>query len=58
MVEWKRFVTETTMSKAKHPLKKLTFVYQKTNNEKSIDCFKPKLQKNFKHNFVLRWQNK
>jgi hypothetical protein len=33
MVEWKRFAMETTMSKAEHPLKKLTFVYKKTNNE-------------------------
>ncbi len=58
MVEWKRFVMETTMSKAKHCLKKLTFVYDKTNNEKSIEYFKPKLQKFVKNNFVLRWQNK
>jgi len=33
MVEWKRFAMEITMSKAEHPLKKLTFVYKKTNNE-------------------------
>jgi len=46
------------MLKAEHPLKKLTFVYKKTNNEKSIEYFKPKLQKKFKHNFVSRWQNK
>ncbi len=58
VVEWKRFAMETTMSKVEHPLKKLTFVYKKTNNEKSIEYFKPKLQKKFKHNFVLRWQNK
>jgi hypothetical protein len=32
------------MSKAEHPLKKLTFVYKKTNNEESIEYFKPKLQ--------------
>jgi hypothetical protein len=33
VVELKRFAMETTMSKAEHPLKKLTFVYKKTNNE-------------------------
>jgi hypothetical protein len=54
MVEWKRFAMETTMSKVEHPLKKLTFVYKKTNNEESIEYFKPKLQKNFKHNFLSR----
>jgi len=45
VVEWKRFVMETTMSKVEHPLKKLTFVYKKTNNEESIEYFKPKLKK-------------
>jgi len=58
VVEWKRFVIETTMSKIEHPLKKLTFVYKKTNNEESIECFKPKLQNFVKHNIVSRWQNK
>ncbi len=58
VVEWKRFAMETTMSMVEHPLKKLTFVYKKTNNKKSIEYFKPKLQKNFKHSFVSRWQNK
>jgi len=43
VVEWKRFAMDTTTSKAKHHLKKLTFVYEKTNNEKSIEYFKPKL---------------
>jgi len=58
VVDWKRFAMETTMSKVEHPLKKLTFVYKETNNEKSIEYFKPKLQKKFQHNFVSRWQNK
>ncbi len=49
---------ETTMSKVEHLLKKLTSVYKKTNNEKSIKYFKPKLQNFVKHNFVSRWQNK
>jgi hypothetical protein len=53
MVEWKRFAMEITMSKVEHPSKKLTIVYKKTNNEESIEYFKPKL-----HNFVSRWQNK
>jgi 16S rRNA G527 N7-methylase RsmG len=46
------------MSKAEKPLKKLTFVYKKTNSEEFIKYFKPMLQKNFKHNFVSRRQNK
>jgi thymidine kinase len=46
------------MSKVEHLLKKLTSVYKKTNNEKSIKYFKPKLQNFVKHNFVSRWQNK
>jgi hypothetical protein len=50
VVDWKRFAMETTMSKAKHFLKKLTFVYKKTSNEKSIEYFKPKLQNFVKHN--------
>jgi hypothetical protein len=58
MVDWKRFVMETIMSKAKHSLLKLTFVYKKTDNEKSIEYFKPKLQNFVKHNFVSRWKNK
>lgn len=58
MVEWKRFSMETTMSKVEHPLKKLIFVYKKTNNEESIEYFKPKLQNFVKHNFVSRSQNK
>jgi hypothetical protein len=58
MVEWKRFAMETTMSKVEHPLKKLTFVYKKTKNEKCIEYFKPKLKNVVKHNFVLRWQDK
>jgi hypothetical protein len=58
MVEWKIFAMEIRMSKVEHPLKKLTFVYKKTNNEKSIMYFKPKLQNFVKHNFVSRWQNK
>jgi len=58
VIELKRFAMETTMSKAEHPLKKLTFVYKKSNNEKSIEYFKPKLQNFVKHNFVSRWKNK
>jgi hypothetical protein len=41
MVEWKIFAMETTMAKTEHPLKKLTFVYKKTNNEESIECSNP-----------------
>jgi hypothetical protein len=58
VVEWKRFVMETTMLKVRHPLKKLTLVYKKTNNEEFIEYFKPKLQNFVKHIFVSRWQDK
>ncbi len=44
IVEWKRFSMEPTMSKDGHPLKKLTLVYKKTDNEEFIEYFKPKLQ--------------
>jgi hypothetical protein len=46
MVDWKIFAMETTMSKARKPLKKLTLVYKKINSEEFIEYFKPKLQKN------------
>ncbi len=58
MVDWKRFAMETTMLKARKPLKKLTLVYKKTNSEEFIEYFKTKLQKHFRHNFVSRWQDK
>jgi len=41
VVEWKRFAMETPMSKVEHPLKKLTFVYKKTKNEKSMSILNP-----------------
>jgi hypothetical protein len=58
VVEWKRFAMEIIMSKARHPLKKLTLVHKKTNSEEFIEYFKPKLQNFVKHNFVSRWQDK
>jgi len=57
LVEWKRFSLESTVSKKRKLLKKLTLIHKLTSPTELIEYFKPKLQFFVQHNFVARWQD-
>ncbi len=44
LLQWRRFVLKTTMSRVAKPLKKLTLVYKPISSDEFIDYMKPKLQ--------------